>query len=85
VTARLATEQETLDAIREGARLEDSDRMLNGFDSLDALDRSLRDVDALDVALWAGDDLETLMEYRHARVEAAYAEAQVEEMERWIQ
>ena len=86
MTARLSTDQETVDAIMEGARLEESDRQLNGFDSLESLGRSLELVDAEDVAIYAHSlDLESIAEYRHARVEQAYAEAQWEGMERWRQ
>jgi hypothetical protein len=86
MTARLSTQVECENAIREGARLEDCGRELNGFDSLEQLDRSWTDVDDEDVAIYAHAlELESVSEWRHARVEAAYLDAQWEGIERWRQ
>lgn len=90
MTARLATERETLDALREGARLEDCGSIERGeFDThrnIVHLEMSMRDVSAQDVAIWAHDaELEDVSEYRRARVELAYLEAQWDGMERWLQ
>lgn len=90
MTARLATERETLDALREGARLEDCGSVERGeFDThrnIVHLEMSMRDVSAQDVAIWAHDaELDEVGEYRRARVELAYAEAQWDGMERWLQ
>lgn len=90
MTARLATERETLDALREGARLEDCGSIergeFNTHRNIVHLEMSMRDVSAQDVAIWAHDaELEDVSEYRRARVELAYAEAQWDGMERWLQ
>ena len=90
MSARLSTEQETLDAVRDAARLEDCGTVERGeFDShrnCVHLEASMRDVDADDVACYAHSlDLESVAEFRHARVEAAYLDAQWEGMERWRQ
>lgn len=90
MTARLSTEQETIDAIRIGAREEECGSVQRGEFPTNRnchhLEMSLRDVDDEDLAVYAHAlDLESIAEFRHARVELAYAEAQEEGMERWRQ
>jgi len=90
MTARLSTERETLDAVTEGARTEDCGTIARGefntHRNIKHLDQALRDVDAEDLEVYAhAMDLESVAEFRAARVELAYEQAQEEGMGRWRQ